>query len=252
MQEAESKKLNDPFEDYACFIAEATSIPLHNLKVEQYLELLDSEAQKWDVVPNKCKDSYCQHTLEYKATSLYWHRLFTQAMNLTDENFVFKCKRWVTSFLQMGRGKEELGILKDTFALSKWVIRLQLKRKLPTGATGATENTEDIIERKCEHWQTNPPRQFLSSPFVFPTEEEKKILAQGLVEHRGDLLRCLPPQWDAQQVGLFLFKNPWILLQSPKMEIFKKWSSFIEYNWDWKVNDGLDKLHTNFEKHTAT
>lgn len=65
---------------------------------------------------------------------------------------------------------------------------------------------EDIIERKCEHWQTNPPRQFLSSPFVFPTEEEKKILAQGLVEHRGDLLRCLPLNGMRNKLGYFFLK----------------------------------------------
>jgi hypothetical protein len=245
---------NDPFADYARFIANAASTPLYNLKVEQYLELLDKEAQNWDLVPNKYKDSYLKHTLECKATSLYWNRLFSLAANLTDEIFVFKCKRWVTSFIQMGRGKEELEILKSTCTLSQWVTEFRLKEVLHTlekkeadtlqiqEAIGiALAEEEADTAQACEH-SKKKRYEFLSTPFVSPTQEEKNILTQGLLENEGNLLKCIPLHWDVQQVGLFLFKNPWIFNQSPEMEVFRKSPSLIKYNWDWKVKDGLGKL----------
>lgn len=230
---------NDPFADYARFIADAVSIPLYNLKVEQYLALLDKEAQNWDLVPNKYKESYLKHTLECKATSLYLNRLFTLASNLTDEIFVFKCKRWVTSFIQMGRGKQELEILKSISTRCKWVTKFRLKEAVQTLETKEAEEEADPAQA-CEH--SKKKREFLSTPFVSPTQEEKNILTQGLLESEGNLLKCIPLYWDVQQVGLFLFENPWIFNQSPKMEIFRKSPSLIKYNLDWKVKDGLDKL----------
>jgi hypothetical protein len=175
------------------------------------------------------KTFFWSHYFKYvKATSLYWNRLFTcPAVNLTDEIFVFKCKRWVTSFIEMGRGKEELEILKATFARARWGGKYRLKQvvhalenKVAIASTEGTEDTEEHTAKDCEHSKVK--ERFLSTPFVSPTEEEKNILAQGLLENQGNLLKCIPLRWDAQQVGLFLFKNPWVFSLGnglPEMEV---------------------------------
>lgn len=115
----------DHFVTYARFIAAAASTALYDLRLEQYANLLFLETEKWNLLSDAMKARYAKHTEECKMTPLYWVRLFSKPYDLKDEIFVFKCKRWVCSYLHVSHSKEEFEQLKAAFTLSTWLLHSQ-------------------------------------------------------------------------------------------------------------------------------
>src|SRR4029077_20808856 len=83
------------FSNYAFFIAEAASQPLYDLKVEEYAHILMMEAEGWNKLPITLKEREKDLATDAKD----WALFFSGVPDLTDVDFVLRCRKWVLSYL---------------------------------------------------------------------------------------------------------------------------------------------------------